>query len=155
MYEQGSGVRAGKRLQDVEVPPYLPDCEEVRSDLLDYALEIEWFDTHLGRMLDRLEGMGELENTIVVVTGDNGLPFPRAKANLYEQGMHVPLAICWGAEVAGGRTVTDLVSFADLAPTLLDAVGLEASSEMTGRSLMNGAGRRRRREGLTRRGTMC
>jgi uncharacterized sulfatase len=136
VYEKGSGLRAGKRLEDVEVPPYLPDCEEVRSDLLDYALEIEWFDAHLGRMLNQLEQAGELENTIVVVTGDNGLPFPRAKANVYEHGMRVPLAIRWGAEVPGGRTVTDLVSFVDLAPTFLEAAGVEPEQPMTGRSLL-------------------
>ena len=135
VYEQGSGLRAGKRLDDVDVPPYLPDCEEVRSDLLDYALEIEWFDTHLGRMLQMIEEAGELDHTIVVVTGDNGLPFPRAKANLYEHGMHVPLAIRWGDEVPGGRTITDFVSFIDLAPTFLEAAGLPPRDDITGRSL--------------------
>lgn len=136
VYEKGSGLRAGKRLEDVVVPPYLPDCEEVRSDLLDYALEIEWFDAHLGRMLQMLEETGELDNTIIVVTGDNGLPFPRAKANLYEQGMHVPMAIRYGEKAPGGRTVTDFMTFVDLAPTFLEAAGLEIPDNMTGRSLM-------------------
>jgi uncharacterized sulfatase len=134
-YEKGSGLRSGKRLSDVDVPAYLPDCEEVRSDLLDYALEIEWFDSHLARMLARLEQMGELDDTLVVVTGDNGLPFPRAKANIYEQGMHVPLAIRWGARVPGGRCLTDLTTFVDLAPTFLEAAGI-APAGMTGRSLL-------------------
>lgn len=136
-YEPGSGLRHGKRLEDVDVPPFLPDSPEVRSDLLDYALEIEWADQHLGRMLDLLETRGELENTIVVVTGDNGFPFPRAKANLYEQGMHVPLAIRWGSRVPGGRTVTDFVSFIDLAPTFLEAAGLPVPDDLTGRSLID------------------
>lgn len=136
-YEPGSGLRHGKRLDDVDVPPFLPDSPEVRSDLLDYALEIEWADQHLGRMLDLLETRGELENTIVVVTGDNGFPFPRAKANLYEQGMHVPLAIRWGSRVPGGRTVTDFVSFIDLAPTFLEAAGLPVPDDLTGRSLID------------------
>jgi len=78
------------------VPPFLPDTPEVRSDILDYCVEIEWFDTHLGRMLKALEDAGELANTLVIVTGDNGMPFPRAKANCYEYGIHVPLAIRWG-----------------------------------------------------------
>jgi len=136
VYEQGSGLRAGKRLEDVIVPPYLPDCEAVRSDLLDYALEIEWSDTHLGRMLDLLEERGELANTLVVVTGDNGLPFPRAKANLYAHGLHVPLAVCWGKAIPGGRTVTDFVSFVDLAPTFLEAAGVGRMPHLAGRSLM-------------------
>jgi uncharacterized sulfatase len=136
VYEQGSGRRAGKRLEDVIVPPYLPDSEEVRSDLLDYALEIEWFDTHLGRMLALLEERGELENTLIVITGDNGLPFPRAKANLYAHGLHVPLAMRWGAAVPGGRTLTDFVSFVDLAPTFLEAAGLQPLPQQAGRSLL-------------------
>ncbi|UCH11802.1 MAG: sulfatase [Fidelibacterota bacterium] len=135
-YEQGSGLRAGKKLEDVEVPPFLPDTKAVRSDLLDYALEIEWFDRHLARMLQILEDLGELDQTLLIVTSDNGMPFPRAKANLYEYGTHMPLAIRWGDRIRGGRTVDDLVSFIDLAPTFLEAAGLETPPTMTGRSLM-------------------
>jgi len=125
-YAPGSGRDAGKKLDAVEVPPFLPDTPEVRSDLLDYLVEIEWFDQHLGRMLDLLEAAGELENTLVVVTSDNGMPFPRAKANLYEYGTHAPLAICWPARVKGGRVVNDLISFVDFAPTFLEAAGLHS-----------------------------
>ena len=139
VFEKGSGLKAGKKLDDVEVPPFLPDSEEVRSDLLDYALEIEWFDQHLGQMLQLLEEAGELDNTIIVVTSDNGMAFPRAKANLYEFGHHVPLAIRWGDKVKGGRVVEDVVSLIDLFPTYLEAVGLDYSSAQhlpEGQSLM-------------------
>ncbi len=134
-YEKGSGIRAGKRLEDVQVPPFLPDCEEIRSDLLDYALEIEWFDTHLGRMIATIEEMGELENTLIIVTGDNGMPFPRAKANVYEIGMHVPLAVCRPQRVPGGKRISDFLTFIDLAPTFLEAAGL--SADLTGRSILD------------------
>lgn len=136
-YEKGSGLRAGKRLADVRVPACLPDAPEVRSDLLDYALEIDWFDTHLGRILHLLEQSGELDNTLVAVTGDNGLPFPRCKTNLYECGTHVPLAVRWGGEMKGGRVVEDFISLADMAPTFLAAAGLEPAPAMTGRSFLN------------------
>jgi uncharacterized sulfatase len=135
-YEEGSGVRAGKSAEDVSVPPFYPDNQIVRSDLVDYRLEIEWFDRHLDRMLRQLERRGELENTLVVVTADNGMPFPRAKATLYEAGARVPLAIQWPARIPGGRVVNDLVSFVDLAPTFLEAAGLEPPQEMVGRSLL-------------------
>lgn len=135
-YHPGSGLASGKRLEEVDVPPFLHDADEVRSDLLDYALEIEWFDTHLGRMLDLLESRGELDSTIVIVTGDNGMPFPRAKATVYEIGMHVPLAIRWGDFVPPSRRVTDLVTFVDLAPTLLEAAGAQIPRDTTGVSLM-------------------
>ncbi len=136
-YEPGSGLRAGKKLEDVEVPPFLPDDPAVRSDLLDYALEIEWFDRHLGLMLEMLEAAGELENTLVVVTADNGMPFPRVKGNPYEMGHHLPLAIRWGARMKPGRVVSDLISFIDLAPTFLDVAGLKPHPQMTGRSFLD------------------
>ena len=101
-YEEGSGLKAGKNLKDVKVPGFLPDVGEVRSDLLDYAHEIEWFDKQLGKMLAYLDSIGQLENTMVVVTSDNGMPFPRAKANLYEYGVHMPLAVYMpGMDISG------------------------------------------------------
>ena len=119
-YEKGSWKRMGKNLEDVEVPGFLPDNDVIRCDMLDYAVEIEWFDLHLQRMLEYLEETGELENTIVIVTADNGMPFPRAKANCFEHGVHVPLAISFPKDFPGGRIVEDPISFIDLAPTILE-----------------------------------
>ena len=127
-YEYGSGAeKGGKSIRDIpEVPGYWPDSDIVRNDLLDYALEIEHFDRHLGRMLDALDRRGEAQNTIVVVTSDNGMPFPRAKGQSYEVSHHLPLAIRWPAGIAApGRTVPDFVSFTDFAPTFVDAAGLD------------------------------
>lgn len=67
----------------------------VRTDMLDYALEIEHFDTHLGRILKTLEESGELDNTIVVVTSDHGMPFPRCKGQEYRNSNHIPMAVMW------------------------------------------------------------
>jgi uncharacterized sulfatase len=134
-YEKGAGLKAGKRLEDAEVPPFLPDTPEVRSDLLDYAMEIEHFDRHLGQMLKTLADAGELDSTLVVVAADNGMPFPRAKANCYEYGTHLPLAIRWPPRVKAGRTVEDLVSYIDLAPTFLEAAGVAVPPAVHGRSL--------------------
>ncbi|MBN2327471.1 MAG: sulfatase [Candidatus Omnitrophica bacterium] len=136
-YQKGIGLKSGKKLEDAVVPPFLPDTPEIRSDILDYAFECEWFDRHLNRMIDYLEKAGELENTLIVVTSDNGMPFPRAKATLYEYGIHMPLAICWPKGVRAGRKVDDLISFIDFAPTLLEAAGVEAPECMTGRSFLN------------------
>ncbi|MFK5923086.1 MAG: sulfatase [Verrucomicrobiota bacterium] len=136
-YELDSGRKAGKKIDDVKVPRYLPDLPDVRSDILDYYLEIEWFDRQLGRMLDLLEERGELDNTLLVVTSDNGMPFPRSKLNLYDSGVHMPLAIRWPAKVSRSRVVDDFVHFADLAPTFLEAAGLSVPTDMSGRSLMD------------------
>ena len=138
-FDRGSGLRSGKDPARVVVPPFLPDRAEIRSDLLDYLVEIEWFDRHLGRMLDLLEERGELDDTLVIVTSDNGMAFPRAKANVYEYGIHMPLAISWPAGFGGGRRCEDLVSLIDVTATLYEATGVEPPFHppLSGRSLMN------------------
>lgn len=123
-YEEGSGRRAGKNPADVRLPGFLPDHPVVRSDLLDYLVEIEWFDQHLGRMLEQLQALGELDNTLLIVTADNGMPFPRAKANAYEYGIHVPLAVAWPDRIPAGRRIEDVVGFVDLTATILQAAGV-------------------------------
>ncbi len=138
-FEAETGLADGKKLADAEVPPFLPDREEIRSDLLDYAFEIEHFDDHLGRMLQALEEAGELSNTLVIVTSDNGMSFPRAKASCYEYGIHVPLAIRWEGHIAPGRKIDDLVGFVDLTATLFEVAGVKHPGPHTlaGRSILN------------------
>ena len=139
-YIPGEGIAQGKSMADVgpgDVPPYWPDNETVRGDMLDYAFEIEWFDRHLGRMLERLEAIGELENTLVVVTSDNGCPFPRVKGNMYDDDFRLPCAAMWPGTVPGGRTCQDLTSFIDFAPTFLELAGVGADPTLPGRSLMD------------------
>ncbi|MBN1482749.1 sulfatase [candidate division KSB1 bacterium] len=136
-FQKGCGVAAGKNLADVTVPAFLPDHPEIRSDILDYAVEIEWFDQHLDKMLNLLDERGEIENTLIIVTSDNGMPFPRAKANLYEYGIHMPFAVRWGDRVPAHRRIDDLFSFIDVAPTLLDAAGVPIPQSMRGTSFLN------------------
>jgi N-sulfoglucosamine sulfohydrolase len=138
-FEQDAWKRTDKKLEDVEVPGFFPDHEIVRGDILDYAVEIEWFDLHLQRMLEYLEKTGELENTIVIVTSDNGMAFPRAKANCYEYGIHVPFAVRYPAAYPGSRIVDDLFSFADLAPTILEITGTstEGMLPISGKSVLH------------------
>lgn len=123
VYKGGIGADHGMDASQVEVPPFLPDVPEVRNDILDYGYEIQWFDQHLGQMISMLEEAGELDNTLIVVTSDNGMPFPRAKANVYEYGIHIPLAVRWGNQITGGREVRDLVSLIDFFATFLDVAG--------------------------------
>ena len=135
-YDAGSGARAGKDISKIEVPGFLPDNELIRNDIADYYNEIEWFDSHLGRMIKALEEAGELENTIIIVTADNGMPFPRAKGTCYDYGTHMPLAICWGNKIKGGNHVDDFISFTDFAPTLLEAAGIAVPEDITGNSFL-------------------
>jgi uncharacterized sulfatase len=137
-YQKGAGVASGKDPRQVVVPPYLPDHDVVRNDILDYYVEIEHFDQMVGRALVLLEKNGEIDNTIVVVTSDHGMPFPRAKASLYDAGTRVPLAVRWPAGIKSpGRVYDGLVNLSDLAPTFLQAVGLKVPEMMTGQSLID------------------
>lgn len=134
-YEEGSGLKAGKSISSAKVPSFLPEVDLVRSDILDYYLEIEWFDSQLYKMMEYLREKGELENTIIIVTADNGMAFPSAKANLYEFGTHVPLAISWPNKMVKGKVTDQLVGLIDLAPTILDIVKITDKPEMTGKNI--------------------
>ncbi|MBN2291783.1 MAG: sulfatase [Pirellulales bacterium] len=135
-YDKSTEANTGIKLADIKVPAFLPDTPNVRQDVRDYYAEVQRFDRESGELLELLRREDKLENTIVVMTGDNGIPFPRAKTNLYDGGTHEPLAICWPKRVQGGRVVDDFVSFTDFAPTFLDAAGLDVPTDMTGRSLL-------------------
>ena len=134
-YDIGAWRRAGKHLADARLPGALPDHPDVRGEILDYGIEIEHFDSHLGRALATLEAAGELDNTLVIVTSDHGNPLPRSKCNLYDSGTQVPLAMRLPGAIPGGRKVDDLVSLVDLAPTILDAASVAVPDAMSGRSL--------------------
>ncbi|MDX2267038.1 MAG: sulfatase [Bryobacter sp.] len=136
-YEEGSGLRAGKRLEDVQVAGYYPNHNTIKSDYLDYALEVESNDHHIGRALAALEQRGELDNTLVVVTSDHGMPFPRVKGQIYEEGFHLPLFARLPGVIKPGRTVDDFVNTRDFGPTFLDLAGLPKAGTMTGRSFLD------------------
>ena len=136
LYDVGQGTRGGLPESALQVPPYLPDTPAVRGDINDYKFGIERFDREVGDLVRRLEAAGELDNTIVVMSGDNGWPFPRGKASLYDSGTHVPLAIRWRGIRTPGRVSTALVSLTDLAPTFLALAGIDAPRDMTGQSLL-------------------
>lgn len=118
-----------------KMPPFLPDVPEVREDLADYFGEVAAFDAALGGLVEELGKAGELDNTLIVVSGDHGAPgFPHGKCNLYDFGTRVSLAIA-GPGVRSGRVVDDFVNLPDLAPTFLEAGGVALPTLMTGRSL--------------------
>ncbi len=136
-YPPGSGKKAGIDPDGIQVPKHLPDHPTARSDLADYYLKIQRFDRDCETIIKQIESSGELDNTIVIMTSDNGMPFPGSKATLYDAGTRVPLVIRWPSKAKGGRKVSDFTSLCDLAPTILEAVGLSVPNAMTGRSLLS------------------
>ncbi|MCH2206377.1 MAG: sulfatase [Lentisphaerales bacterium] len=136
-YKYGIGKEHKIDPATVTVPSFLPDCEEVRNDIADYYFEIQWQDNHLVQMINFLEKKKMLNNTLIVLTSDNGMPFPRAKATAYNYGVHMPLAMMWGDKIKGGRKVSDFINHEDFAPTFLEVAGLSIPKDMTGKSVVN------------------
>ena len=119
------------------LPKFLPDAPAIREDVADYLGEAQAFDAYVGVLLDQLAASGELDRTIVIVSGDPGMPgVPGGKCNLYDFGTGVTLA----ARIPGGkggRVVDDFVNLMDLAPTLLEAAGVAAPAGINSRSFWN------------------
>jgi N-sulfoglucosamine sulfohydrolase len=136
-YEDGAGRRAGRDPASVILPDFYPDSNVIRNDMLDYALEVEWFDANLGKILDQLEKIGELDDTLILVTSDHGMPFPRVKGQIYEAGFHLPMAVRWGRRVKPGGVIDDFINVRDLAPTFLEAAGLKPPASMSGKSFLD------------------
>ncbi|MEM1084585.1 MAG: sulfatase [Verrucomicrobiota bacterium] len=135
-YKKGSGKAAGIDLEKVHLFEHFPDHPVVRNDVADYYFEVQRWDQLVGKAIDELTKRGLLENTIIVMTGDHGMPFPRGKGNLYDSGVRVPFVVRWGKSIKPGRDLQDFVSFADVAPTLLEASGTEIPDDMSGRSFL-------------------
>ncbi len=136
IYETNTGIKTGMDPSSAKVPGFLPDLPCVRNDLLDYYYEVERFDRECGNIIGQLEENGMLENTLIIMTSDNGMPFPRAKATLYDYGTRMPLAMYWKGHIEGGTRISDFMNFVDFAPTFLEAAGLEIPSAFSGNSLM-------------------
>jgi N-sulfoglucosamine sulfohydrolase len=135
-YDAGSGVVSGIDPARIIVPPIVPDTPEIRRDLADYLLEVQRFDHELAGLLADLDSAGLRQNTLIAITSDNGMPYPRAKCSLYDWGTREPLAIAWPGKIPPNRVIDDFVSLTDLAPTFLEAAGVPRPAEMTGRSLL-------------------
>jgi N-sulfoglucosamine sulfohydrolase len=119
-----------------KLPAYLPDVPEVREDVADYLGEVQAVDAYLGVLLERLQALGELDKTLIVISGDHGMPgIPSGKCNLVDGGIAVGLTVrVPGGK--GGRVVDDFVSLPDLAPTFMEIGGVTPPAGLYGRSLL-------------------
>ena len=130
-------ARYGIAPESVKVPGFVADTPKMRRERENFSYEVRHADEDLGRMLGILEKRGELADTLVIVTSDNGTAIPRSKTNVYDWGVREPMAVMWPSRVKGGRVVDDFVNFIDFAPTMLEAAGLRVPAEMSGRSFMD------------------
>jgi len=124
------------RPEEVIVPPFLPDSPEVRRDLAEYYTAVSRLDQGIGSMIRALEETGKLDETLVIYTSDNGMPFPGAKTNLYDAGIHLPLIVRAPEQRERGVVNEAMVSWVDLLPTLLEWAGVPPPTGLPGRSLL-------------------
>ncbi len=136
-WDRGRERKAAMDPAKVKVPGHLPDRAVVRDDILNYYCEVQQFDHECGEILKTLEARGELDNTLVVMTSDNGWQIPRGLGNCYDLGVRTPLAMRLPGRIRAGQVREDYVSFGDLAPTFLEAAGLPIPATMTASSLFS------------------
>jgi len=123
-------------LDQVQVPPFLPEVPEVQRDVAALNVAVGWVDEAVGRILAALEQSGRAENTLVIYTTDHGIAFPGAKATLLDPGLEIALLIRGPGGFAGGKRIEAMVSNADLLPTLLELLEQPVPEGVQGKSLL-------------------
>jgi N-sulfoglucosamine sulfohydrolase len=121
---------------DITVPGFLPDTDAVRKDLANYYDAIARMDSEVGKVLNLLDSEKLKENTLVIFTGDNGMPFPGAKGTLYNAGVRVPLMMRWPGHISPGEVRNEVVWLLDIAPTILNASGSASLPKLEGQNLL-------------------
>jgi N-sulfoglucosamine sulfohydrolase len=124
---------------NLTVPGFLPDNDAVRKDLANYYDAISRMDSDVGKILKLIDSEKLNENTLVIFVGDNGMPFPGAKATLYDGGVRVPLIMRWPGHISSGQVRNEVVSLLDLAPTILNVTGSSPLPKLEGQNLLPNA----------------
>ncbi|ANH82552.1 sulfatase [Niabella ginsenosidivorans] len=109
--------------QKMKMPSYLADTKETRGALASYYQSIRAADKMLGEVLQAVDQAGQTNNTVLMLTADQGAQFPSAKWTVYDKGLRVPLVVRWPGHVPSGAVSDALVSLADLTPTFIDIGG--------------------------------
>lgn len=120
--------------KDVPVPPYLPDNEATRNTVARHYSNVELMDKRVGKIIKQLKEDGLYENTIIFFYSDHGGPLPRGKRAILDSGLKVPFIV---KDKTGTKGRTDrLISFVDLAPTMLSLAGIKPKDYMEGKAFM-------------------
>ena len=118
----------------VPVPDFLPDHPDVRAELAQYYQAISRLDLGFGLALRALEEAGRVDDTMIIVMSDHGMPFPGAKGSSFDSGHRCPLLIARPG--ASGVVCDALVNWSSLAPTVYDWCGVEPPAGLPERSLV-------------------
>ncbi|MGO9761644.1 MAG: sulfatase [Solirubrobacteraceae bacterium] len=117
-------------------PNNLPDCPEVRADVAAFKASARSLDHGVGMVLNQLDASGLMDDTLIIFTTDHGMPFPGAKATLYDRGLGVMLILRGPEPFNGGRVIDGLVSHIDIYPTVCEYLGIERPPFLQGVSLL-------------------
>jgi len=123
-------------LDDVKVPPYLPDNGVTRRDFRDFQVDLDLVDAAVGRILDTLDDAGLADDTLVIYTTDHGVAFPGAKGTLFDPGVGIASVWRGPGDFAAGRDVDALLSNIDVLPTICELCGVGVPDEVQGTSLL-------------------
>jgi N-sulfoglucosamine sulfohydrolase len=123
-------------LDDIVVPPYLFDDAVTREDLTGYYHEVSRYDHFIGQVVAELKRQGVLENTLIVVSADNGRPFPRCKSRLYDTGIKTPWVVHFPRMIQAPAVSKSLISVIDLSATCLELAGIDPQASIQGRSFV-------------------
>jgi N-sulfoglucosamine sulfohydrolase len=134
-YDEGI-LETPHTLQEVRVPPTLPDLPAVRHDLALYYDEITRLDRYVGKILDAVTTQGLADSTLIIFISDNGRPFPRDKTTLYDSGIRTPMLAQWKGHIPANTLCPQLISSIDLAPGFLSLAGTAIPDSMVGVSFL-------------------
>ena len=136
-WRKDKGVEAITDPTAVQVPVFLPDNAKVRQTIAQFYDNIHYMDKQVGEILENLKADGLDGNTVVIWTTDHGDAFPRSKRAVYDSGLHVPMVIRLPSGKNQGGSSDRLVSFVDLAPTILGLAGVDKPSFVDGVDIFN------------------
>ncbi|MEM7147783.1 MAG: sulfatase [Verrucomicrobiota bacterium] len=122
--------------EEVELPSYYVDTPETREGFSRYLAEITYYDGQVGEILDLLDKHGLAENTLVLLTSEQGNSLPFAKWTLYDSGLQTALLGRWPGKIAPGTTTDAMVEYVDVVPTLVEAAGGEPDVNLDGESFL-------------------
>lgn len=123
-------------LDDVHVPPYLPDNAMTRRDYCDLLVDVAKVDHSVGRIMETLERTGQADNTLLIYTTDHGVAFPGAKGTLFDPGLGIACIARGPGGFNGGQVIESLTSNVDFVPTFCALAGIDAPTPCDGRSLL-------------------
>jgi N-sulfoglucosamine sulfohydrolase len=122
--------------EKLKLPSYYVDTKITRKELSKYYAEITYFDDQVGRTLDLLKKYDLDENTIIIVTSEQGNQFPFAKWTLYDSGLQTAFIASWPGKIKANVVSDAMIEYVDVLPTFVEAAGGKVEDEVDGKSLL-------------------